>query len=599
MRIFTTLICMLFLAFSASAQVVVLVNSPASIAGSYTFTNSFDNAWGADLTTDVWTADAVFIDDGTDPTTDGCTDPVNAAALVDKIVLIDRGVCEFGAKALKAQTAGAKAVVIFTNAPNVGPVGMGIGADGAQVTIPVVMLSYEAGQDIRTIMMTETVNMTIGHVVFDHDLGLAPNRVTSMANGVMPAIQADALGITFTPAVNVLNKGLNDETSITLEGTITHTPVGGTANQVYNESNEISFLAKDSSGYINLPEFTAVEGAGVYEVTYTTTSANGDTPAAVNDNTFTTEFILSDNIYCKGRWDALNNRPAFTGLGRTVSGGGNVEFLAGFEVPQGFGYKLDSLEFFVFTGGVSFGSLEGSSVNGYVYEWGDANGDNAITNDEITTVGYAPVTFPDTSATSAWVKVEIYDYEEFEPGGYVIPANNKKYFVGARYEGASLVYFGFDDGYDQTVAFENGLLDVNDQFNYPYNVVSAWTTSQTPDLENGGLFTDVAGSIVMALFLTPYTSPSIEVAPSNVAVTLSPNPANSQLVVESKLKSVTGGITYTIRDNAGRMVYNSSKTLNTDYDKVSFDVSQYAAGQYFIVVTTDQGIKAERFTVQH
>jgi hypothetical protein len=324
-----------------------------------------------------------------------------------------------------------------------------------------------------------------------------------------------------------------------------------------------------------------------------------DSPEVTDDNEITTRFWLNDHMFSKGGWDFTNDRPAATSIGRTVAGGGNVEFLAGFEIPKGLGYKLDSLQFYLFTGGATFGQLGEDVVTGYVYEWDDADGDNVVANDEITTVGIAPVTFPDTSATSAWVKAEIYDFVEGEPGGYVIPGNNKKYFVGARYQGSETVFFGFDDNFDQTFALENGLIDGTDQFNYPYNVVSAWTANQTPDLENGGLFTDVAGSIVMALYMSPYASPSAEVNPTDMAVTISPNPAGSQMVVTSTLKSATGDITYSMLDYTGRLVYEVNKTLNSDYDKATFDVSKLASGQYFLVITTDNGTKAERFSVQH
>ncbi|MCF8246167.1 MAG: T9SS type A sorting domain-containing protein [Saprospiraceae bacterium] len=593
MRIFTTLICTLFLALTVSAQ-VVLVNSPASIAGSKAFDAA---AFGADLTSGTWTGDVVFVNDGSANPTQGCEAATNAAELAGKIALIDRGTCEFGLKCLNAENAGAIAVVVFNSVANagLGTIPMGAGVNGAAVTIPAVMLSYEEGQTIRTTMMTETVNMTIGNVVFENDLALTAKRLSNMVNGVMPVNQAEALGVGFTPGVNVLNKGLNGATSIQAEGVITHTPAGGSATLVYDEVNSLASLAKDSSGFIQLADYTPTEGAGVYDITYSVSSSEGDSPEAVSDNEFTSQFVFSSNVYCRGRWDFTNNRP-ISSIGRTVGGGGSVEFLAGFEVPEGAGYKLDSIQFQIFPQTGTLGGLEANSVTGYVYEWDDLNSDEGITNDELTIVGYAPVTFADTSATSAWVKADIYDYLELEPGGYVVPGDNKRYFLGVRYEGSAIVFFGFDDGYDQTVAMDNGLIQRD--FDLPYIVITAWDNS-VPDIEGGGLFTDVGGAIASALIINQYDSPSIEVAPSNVAVTLSPNPANNQLVVESKLKSATGGISYTIRDNAGRMVYNSSKTLNTDYDKASFNVSQFAAGQYFIVVTTDQGIKAERFTVQH
>jgi hypothetical protein len=72
----------------------------------------------------------------------------NAADLKGKIALVDRGSCEFGRKALVAQNAGAVAVIIANNVPG-DPAPPGPGADGAQVTIPVIAVSQQTGQALR------------------------------------------------------------------------------------------------------------------------------------------------------------------------------------------------------------------------------------------------------------------------------------------------------------------------------------------------------------------------------------------------------------------------------------------------------------------
>ena len=57
----------------------------------------------ADMTPIV--GELVIVDDGTDPTSDGC-EPIQND-LTGKIALIDRGACEFGVKCLNAENAGA------------------------------------------------------------------------------------------------------------------------------------------------------------------------------------------------------------------------------------------------------------------------------------------------------------------------------------------------------------------------------------------------------------------------------------------------------------------------------------------------------------
>ncbi|MCU0347155.1 MAG: T9SS type A sorting domain-containing protein [Saprospiraceae bacterium] len=101
------------------------------------------------------------------------------------------------------------------------------------------------------------------------------------------------------------------------------------------------------------------------------------------------------------------------------------------------------------------------------------------------------------------------------------------------------------------------------------------------------------------MYVNQAETSSNEQLPAKVKVAVSPNPSSDKLVVESNLLTATKDITYSILDGYGRVVSTSTKTLNNDYDKASFDVSEFAAGQYYILVKTDNGIRTERFTVQH
>ena len=68
------------------------------------------------------------------------------SGVTGKIVLIIRGSCEFGTKALNAQNAGAIAVVVYNNQP--GTLTMSGGTQGAQVTVPAIMISAAAGEEV-------------------------------------------------------------------------------------------------------------------------------------------------------------------------------------------------------------------------------------------------------------------------------------------------------------------------------------------------------------------------------------------------------------------------------------------------------------------
>ena len=108
-------------------------------------------AWGATLDKTGVTGELAVANDGTAPATDACT------ALVGdyngKIVVADRGTCNFTEKAKAVQAAGGAGIIVANN--NAGaPFTMG-GAD-ASVTIPAVMVSQTDGAAIKADAGTST-----------------------------------------------------------------------------------------------------------------------------------------------------------------------------------------------------------------------------------------------------------------------------------------------------------------------------------------------------------------------------------------------------------------------------------------------------------
>lgn len=79
-----------------------------------------------------------------------CGALTNGAQLNGNIAVIYRGACEFGAKALTAQNAGAVGAIIVNNEPGDTIINMGAGVSGAAVTIPTVMVSANVGAAIHS-----------------------------------------------------------------------------------------------------------------------------------------------------------------------------------------------------------------------------------------------------------------------------------------------------------------------------------------------------------------------------------------------------------------------------------------------------------------
>lgn len=593
MRISTLSMFLCLMAFYLNAQKVV-VNSPASISGGYQYTPT--NSWGADLTTDVWTADAVFVRDGTTDPTFGCEALTNGSEVAGKIALVDRGTCNFSVKALNAQNAGAIGLVVLNSAAGTILPSLGAGTGSEQVTIPVVMLSYADGQRIKAAMAAGTVNISMGTFRVNNDVSTDLKNIVNAPNGVVPASQVDGSGdYLFSPGAIITNTGLNPMTNVGIGAKVEHTGSNGIKTTVYENSEAGADLLSDSAAFFVLTDYDAgAQGEGLYEVTYTVTS--GDTDEYLVDNTLSTSFVLSDNVYCKSRWDFANNRPATTNYGYTVAGGGNVEFITGYHVKNGVGNSLDSVTFHLFT---NPGSLEGTRTTVYIYEWDDLDGDGGYNNDELRIVGFNFVDYP-AGSTSVWTTLPILDFSDPDfKEGLTIPRDDIKYLVGLRFEGSITAYFSFDQNYDLgpllSVLDNKGTLSTLD---FPYYVVSSWDPSSLlPNVDDGGLFTGVRFTISSALYINPVNSSTTQILTENeVKLNLFPNPVSDVLSAKVDLVKAGQFLEYSITDASGKKIFEV-RSKNLQNDLATFRVSSLPAGSYHFTVRTDYGIYSKGFSV--
>ena len=576
-----------------------LVNSPAEIQGYYSFEAA---EFGADLTSAVWTGDAVFVDDGSANPTQGCNAPINAAEIAGKIALVDRGTCEFGLKCLNAENAGAIAVVVFNNAPGGGTIAMGAGAVGTQVTIPCVMLTYEDGQTIRAALAAGAVNISLGALAAPaNDLAISAENVMVAPLGIVPSSQIKSSGdFVFVPGAQARNIGLNEASNVSVNAVIEFAPFGGTASEVYDETAlQAGILEADStSELILLPVFEPAfssSGAdqGVYTITYTVASDSTDEVAF--DNTIATNFTVSENLYSKASWNPTTGDPRTT-IYYTISGGGDIEFLSVLNIPYGEGYKIDSIVFAVLT---SLDNLANIPVEAYVYEWNDLNEDGSIANDEVEIVGIANFTFPEsTTGTSAVLRLPVLDFQTFEEDGVLIAENNKDYIIGVRYTGEESVFFGFDLSYDygQYLNLQAETEALTDR-DYGYLGINAWD-NLLPNFEAAFLFTLTASVSTGVILTSPEVVTREVVGPDVFQIELFPNPAAERIQVNLSLNERTSFVEYHIMDAAGRLIFNARDTDVFETEQASFNVSQLPAGQYNLMVRTQQGIQTKPFIVK-
>jgi hypothetical protein len=139
------------LSYSVPFPNSVTVNSPSSIAGSYSMVPA---AFGPTLVAPL-TGSLVLADPSI-----ACGPLSNAAEINGNIAVIDRGSCAFVVKVMEAQSAGAIAVIVVNNQP--GYVNMG-GVDPG-ITIPAVSVSQIDGELIKAALSQGTVNVTLNAI---------------------------------------------------------------------------------------------------------------------------------------------------------------------------------------------------------------------------------------------------------------------------------------------------------------------------------------------------------------------------------------------------------------------------------------------------
>ncbi len=594
MRIFTTLLLVLFATFTLHAQLFI-IDSPTGISGSYLFGETVegdDPDWGPDLLSDVWCGDLTLIEDATDPSSDGCETAIND--LTGKIAVIDRGACNFSLKVYNAQLAGAIAAIIINNQPGNLLFNMTAGLNATDVVIPAIFITLEDGELIRTSMLSEVVSGCIGNLIFDNDVAITTESTLVPMYGTVPSNQitsANALLPAITPALRVSNNGLVEAANIVADVSIDFTPFGGSTSEVFTASATETLLPIDTSVLLLTSEYDYSGSApGVYEINYNV--AMDATDELDFDNSVTTPFTVSDNVFSKSNWDVANDRPA-QNVGFTIAGGGPIEMISGFNIPNGLGYSIDSVQFQCSTQNET---LAGITIKVNVYRWSDnVVVDSSYQNDELTLVGINNITFAaDYPEDNAWVTLPILDAGGLTPG-YPIPEDGGYYLVGTRYEGADFVFFGFNNGYDHTITDELALFPTVADF--PYLQVTTFP-GQIPDLEgDGGLFTDFFGTLSQAMYVGQI---NIGGAANDILIdaklNLFPNPVADLLNAEVTLSEQADELIYKITDVNGKLIYTTN-VQNVTTDKAQFDVSQLPIGQYFLNIQTENGIRTEAFNV--
>lgn len=367
--------------FTAQSQVICAGISPTPIVGNYDFT--WADPAGGDWTTPDFLIAGTFVEDtlaivddgtpGTNPqgnpvAAEGCNPLINGVDVNGKIAVIYRNTCEFGIKALNAQNAGAVGVIIINRDPEV--IEMGGGANGASVTIPVVMISSTDGLTITNEMLNGPVVMFLGNKtgLYPNDAGVTKGAsLVSKSTGVHSLLAQNATEFNFDLGTRVYNYGTLDQSNMTLTASI-----DGPSGNVYSETVSLpTVLSGDSidvepSSALNFPQFSlASYPEGVYTLTYVVDLGVADDYDA--DNTVLAAFNVQDSIYGYAPFDATGYPVQNNGF-RPSTNTSTFSNCIVFDNPNGSRVGVTGLYFQALGSAVD---LSGEEIALYAYRWED------------------------------------------------------------------------------------------------------------------------------------------------------------------------------------------------------------------------------------
>lgn len=569
------------LAFTANSQVIVKGISPAAVVGTYT--HSWADPAGGWATPD-FLVPGTFVEDtlmmvedgtpGTNPqgnpiSQEGCNPLTND--LTGKIAVIFRNTCEFGAKAINAQNAGAVGVIIVNRNPGEW-LNMGPGANGANVTIPVVMLDFVDGMNIVQEMQNGPVVMFLGNKigVNANDAGMSASSTLIPKNGgVVSFLAQNGTEFNFDLGTRIYNYGNQPQSGITLTATVTN-PSGAT---VYNNSvSGINLTPGDSidiepSQANNLPAFSlATYPTGRYTLTYNIALGAGTADEDSSDNSASYDFVIQDSLYSFAALDVASGNAAPNAHYRPGTNNATYSVCSVLKDPNASRIAAVGAHFSATsTAGVA---LDGEEITLTLYKWEDNFVDLNDANfgfNTLTQVAGGFYYYPSD------LQGELV-YGAFDQA--VVLEDDVRYLACAQTVNLD-VYLGFDSKTDYT---------------WNYN----WYAQPLSPIESDGTYyaagfgTDLPNALVLRVIDANNIGLNEAQMVEGKAY---PNPANDNVTLSVEGEGVA---TVTVSDISGKIVSVSNVTLNNG--AADYSVQGLTEGMYIFHVALENG-KTAQFNV--
>lgn len=497
-----------------------------------------------------------------------CCDSIPVGSLTGKIALVRRGTCGAGIKALWAQKAGAKAVIIANNSATAGhtdcslPV-LGGGSEGDATTIPVI---YVCRAVANTLSAALTAGKTVNVCLLPPDIYISEYFYPPYST-VTPVTQIAT--DTFGFSVYLSNKGTATRNNIKITANVK------TSNGTLLFTTDTIIPALDPGvvdSFVRLTKPYAPElGIGTYFINY---SVAADAVGGDKRDGYTSPnaFYVSQDRYAKETFVTIGYRPG------TVQDWyvGNVYQTSSKSLEN---YKATKAEFAFAT---NSGELAAGDVSSTLFlfrvkdnipkDW--AGFDNAsVLSQSLDWVGTAVYEAPDNITSYTTQQVELLD---FNTGNSGVPLDKgARYILIAGYTGASNVAFHAYNHYHDPL----------------YTFVSSVVYTDRWYL---GGFTGRPNAM-MRMYIDLVTTTDETALPESV-MNIVPNPVRETLNLALGFEKPTDA-TITIADINGRVIRIDDRDGLTN-ETLSYELPQLASGTYLARIATKEGTRTKKFVVQ-
>jgi hypothetical protein len=587
------------------------VNIPASLQGYKIIeesTTTGTSPWGRGIDS-TWENFPVAFDPNN---LDGCTPFSSPTYFAGKFALINRGDCEFGAKALNAQNAGARGVILVNNL--LGVAGMGAGASGASVTIPVVMVTTADGNAMRSSIQA-SVPVEVSLTGWRFDPLLNPIDVGFMNDGpIMPAGRAmpkPQLNSTVNTDENFrlfagsrfYNFSTQSWDTLFVKGSLFE-KVGASFNIL--DSNTALYYYTTPNVTTDSVDFTMIDSIagnlsgfdlndfdlGTYKMKneiYALPYSVSETPLSELNNIWETEFLVTDSVYSKAAYSNTTGVVANDYLSVLEDGGNETRWGPVLFVRNG-GHSARRVSVRVMRDVITDSVFDGQEVSIAIYEWTDNDNNFAITDDgELNEVANGITTL--TGADIIPIEGKVISVPMVNASGSPFRPKlnaNTYYWVVAKLKGGTGKYA---IGADYYADYSANLIAKSN-----FDLTSYGNTLFTQSNFYGGGYAN-AGSPSIALHMSKAVDPDgiIDISIEG-DVNIFPNPATNVLNIDLELDNASKNVQFDVVDMTGKVIYSNTKS-NFTKEVVKINTSTFANGTYLLKISTDKGVANAKFNV--